>query len=116
MAIRITEGYLSSVLISDLNQSLNAVFRQQVMAGSMRRVNTYADDPRAGAETTIHGAAIRGHEEDPIGVPLDEVGGDLVGLLTERVMEVASHRDRFFSVRDALTPDRAARVQRIAKR
>ena len=47
MAIRITDGYLSSILISDLNRSLNGMFKQQVMAGSMRRVNSYADDPRA---------------------------------------------------------------------
>ncbi len=47
MAIRITDGYLSSILISDLNHSLNGMFKQQVMASSMRRVNTYADDPRA---------------------------------------------------------------------
>jgi flagellar hook-associated protein 3 FlgL len=47
MSIRITDGYLSSILINDLNHSLNAMFKQQVMAGSMRRVNSYADDPRA---------------------------------------------------------------------
>ncbi len=47
MAIRITDSFLSSVMISDLNQSLNAVYRQQVMASSMRRVNSYADDPRS---------------------------------------------------------------------
>lgn len=47
MTIRITDGYLSSVLISDLNQSLNTMLKQQIMSGSMRRVNSYADDPRA---------------------------------------------------------------------
>ena len=47
MTIRITDGYLSSILVRDLNQSLGHLLKQQVMAGSMRRVNSFADDPRA---------------------------------------------------------------------
>jgi flagellin-like hook-associated protein FlgL len=46
MSIRITDGYISSILIGDLNRSLTDMYRQQRMAGSMRRVNEYADDPR----------------------------------------------------------------------
>lgn len=63
MAIRITDGYLSSILISDLNQSLNAMFRQQVMAGSMRRVNSYADDPRAVSTIQRYDALIAQNSE-----------------------------------------------------
>ncbi|MCP4572063.1 MAG: hypothetical protein GY838_06885 [bacterium] len=46
MTIRITDGYISSVLMGDLNRSLTAMYRNQRMAGSMQRVNEYADDPR----------------------------------------------------------------------
>ncbi len=42
MAIRVTDSYLSSILIGDLNRSLGRMLEQQRMAGSMRRVNDYA--------------------------------------------------------------------------
>ena len=63
MAIRITDGYLSSILTRDLNKSLNAMFRQQVMAGSMRRVNSYADDPRAVSTIQRYNALIAQNDE-----------------------------------------------------
>lgn len=47
MTIRVTDSYLSSILVRDLNQSLGTMLKYQRMAGSMRRVNSYADDPRA---------------------------------------------------------------------
>ncbi len=47
MSIRITDSYLSSILVGDLNRSLASLLEQQRMAGSMQRVNSYADDPRA---------------------------------------------------------------------
>ena len=47
MTIRITDSYLSSIMVGDLNRSLSSLLEQQRMAGSMQRVNSYADDPRA---------------------------------------------------------------------
>lgn len=47
MTIRITDSYMSSILVGDLNRSLGRMLEQQRMAGSMRRVNSFADDPRA---------------------------------------------------------------------
>jgi len=47
MTIRISDSYLSSILVGDMNRSLNGLLEQQRMAGSMQRVNSYADDPRA---------------------------------------------------------------------
>ncbi len=47
MSIRITDSYLSLILVGDLNRSLNRLLEQQRMAGSLQRVNSYADDPRA---------------------------------------------------------------------
>ncbi|MBU8870702.1 MAG: hypothetical protein KOO60_07550 [Gemmatimonadales bacterium] len=47
MTMRVTDSYLSSILVRDLNQSLGRLLKYQQMAGSMRRVNSFADDPRA---------------------------------------------------------------------
>jgi len=47
MTIRVTDSYLSSILVGDLNRSLSTLLQQQRMAGSMRRINSFADDPRA---------------------------------------------------------------------
>lgn len=47
MTIRITDSYLSAIMVGDMNRSLAALLEQQRMAGSMRRVNSYSDDPRA---------------------------------------------------------------------
>lgn len=47
MSFRITDSYMSNILVGDLNRSLGQMLEQQRMAGSMRRVNSYADDPRS---------------------------------------------------------------------
>lgn len=47
MGIRISDSYISSILVGDLNRSLTSLLEQQRMAGSLQRVNSYADDPRA---------------------------------------------------------------------
>ena len=47
MSMRITDSYMASILLGDLNRSLGNMLDQQRMAGSMRRLNSYADDPRA---------------------------------------------------------------------
>jgi len=47
MSIRISDSYISKLLVGDLNRSLAQMLEQQRMAGTMRRVNSYVDDPRA---------------------------------------------------------------------
>ena len=47
MSIRITDSYMASILLGDLNRGLGNLLEQQRMAGSMRRINSFADDPRA---------------------------------------------------------------------
>ena len=44
------------------------------------------------------------------------LGSEVVGLLTERISQVAANPDRLFGPWDALASDGAARVERIAKR
>jgi len=46
MPIRISENYLGQILVGDLNRSLGRMLQLQRQAGSMRRINTFADDPR----------------------------------------------------------------------
>ncbi|MFT5234405.1 MAG: flagellin-like hook-associated protein FlgL, partial [Candidatus Krumholzibacteriia bacterium] len=47
MTFRITDSYLSSIFVGDLNRSLGSVLKQQRMASTLRRVNSFADDPRS---------------------------------------------------------------------
>jgi flagellin-like hook-associated protein FlgL len=63
MAIRVTDSYLSSILVNDLNRSLGRMLEQQRMAGSMRRVNSYADDPRAVSSIQRYNSLISSNDE-----------------------------------------------------
>ena len=47
MTIRISDSYLSKILVGDLNRSLGRLLVLQRQAGTMRRVNDFAEDPRA---------------------------------------------------------------------
>ncbi len=47
MSIRITDSYMANLLVRDNHRSLARMLRQQRMASSLRRVNSYADDPVA---------------------------------------------------------------------
>ncbi len=63
MTIRVTDSYLSSILIGDLNRSLGEMLKQQRMAGSMRRVNSFVDDPRAVGTIQRYNDLIANNEE-----------------------------------------------------
>lgn len=47
MTIRISDSYLSKILVGDLNRSLGKMLKLQRQAGTMQRVNDFAEDPRA---------------------------------------------------------------------
>jgi len=47
MSMRVSDNYLASILVSNTNRSLSRVVRWQQMASSLRRVNSFADDPIA---------------------------------------------------------------------
>ena len=63
MSIRVTDSYLSSILIGDLNRSLGRMLEQQEMAGSLRRVNDFADDPRAVSTIQRYNSLIASNKE-----------------------------------------------------
>lgn len=46
MPIRISDNYLSTMLVNDLNSSLGTMLRYQLQAGSMQKIHDFADDPR----------------------------------------------------------------------
>ena len=63
MSIRITDSYMASILVGDLNRSLGNMLEQQRMAGSMRRVNSFADDPRAVGTIQRYNALIANNDD-----------------------------------------------------
>ena len=63
MTIRVTDSYLSSILVGDLNRSLGRMLEQQRMAGSMRRINSYSDDPRAVSTIQRYNSLISSNNE-----------------------------------------------------
>ena len=46
MTVRISDSYLSQLLVGDLNRSLGVLLARQRQASSMRRLQSFADDPR----------------------------------------------------------------------
>ncbi len=63
MAFRVTDSYLAKILVGDLNRSLGRLLDQQRMAGSMRRVNSFADDPRSVGTIQRYNALISNNDE-----------------------------------------------------
>lgn len=63
MSFRISDSYLSHILVGDLNRSLGQLLDHQQMAGSMRRVNSFADDPRAVGTIQRYNSLISNNDE-----------------------------------------------------
>jgi len=94
--IRISDNYLSRILVSDLNRSLGNMLELQRQAGTMRRINDYADDPRGVAAIQRYEALIASNTQylrniDRSRVMTDATDSalqDMSGLLAE-VRELA---------------------------
>jgi flagellar hook-associated protein 3 FlgL len=63
MPIRISENYLSQVLVGDLNRSLGRMLKLQRQAGSMQRINSFADDPRGVGNIQRYKALISSNDQ-----------------------------------------------------
>lgn len=63
MPIRISENYLGQILVGDLNRSLGRMLQLQRQAGSMRRINTFADDPRGVGNIQRYSALIASNDQ-----------------------------------------------------
>lgn len=96
MPFRISDNYLSRILVSDLNRSLGNLLDLQRQAGSMRRVLDFADDPRSVAAVQRYEALIASNDQylrniDRSRVIVDSTDSalqDISGILSE-VRELA---------------------------
>ena len=88
MSIRVTDSYLSSILVGDLNRSLGMMLEQQRMAGSMRRVNSYADDPRAVGTIQRYNALIANNDDYSKNVTRSRIMVDATDVALQNISEV----------------------------
>jgi len=88
MSIRVTDSYLSSILVGDLNRSLGRLLDQQRMAGSMRRVNSYADDPRAVSTIQKYNSLISYNEQYMGNVTRSRIIVDSTDVALQNISEV----------------------------
>ncbi|PID79872.1 hypothetical protein CSA17_05725 [bacterium DOLJORAL78_65_58] len=88
MTIRVTDSYLSSILLGDLNRSLGHMLEQQRMAGSMRRVNDFADDPRAVSTIQRYNSLIASNSEYLTNVTRSRIMVDGTDVALNNISEV----------------------------
>ncbi len=88
MSIRVTDSYLSSILVGDLNRSLGRLLDQQLMAGSMRRVNSFADDPRAVSTIQRYNGLIANNDEYLSNVTRSRIMVDGTDVALQNISEV----------------------------
>ncbi|PJA77235.1 hypothetical protein CO151_00045 [bacterium CG_4_9_14_3_um_filter_65_15] len=88
MSMRVTDSYLSSLLVGDLNRSLSSLLQSQRTAGSMRRVNSYADDPRSVSKIQRYNQLISMNEQYRNNVSRSRVMADTTDTALQTIMEV----------------------------
>lgn len=88
MAIRVTDSYLSSILVNDLNRSLGRMLEQQRMAGSMRRINSYSDDPRAVSTIQRYNSLISSNDQYLTNVTRSRLIVDGTDVALQNISEV----------------------------
>ncbi len=88
MTIRVTDSYLSSILVNDLNRSLGRMLEQQRMAGSMRRIHSFADDPRAVSTIQRYNSLISSNEEYLTNVTRSRLIVDGTDVALQNISEV----------------------------
>lgn len=90
MSMRITDSYMASLLLGDLNRSLGNLLDQQRMAGSMRRLNSYADDPRAVGTVQRYNALIANNDDYLSNVSRSRIIVDSTDTALQNISEVLS--------------------------
>ncbi|MFO7653925.1 MAG: hypothetical protein R6X25_08905 [Candidatus Krumholzibacteriia bacterium] len=63
MTIRISDSYMSKLMVNDLNSALGRLLQKQRQAGSMRRILSFADDPRAVAAIQRYSSLVAGNDQ-----------------------------------------------------
>jgi flagellar hook-associated protein 3 FlgL len=100
MTIRVTDSYMSSILVGDLNRSLGRLLEQQLMAGSMRRVNSFADDPRSVSTIQRYNALIANNDEYLSNVTRSRILVDGTDAALQNISEVLADA-RVIALREA---------------
>ena len=77
---------------------------------------TISNEPGSRAEAAVHAAAIGGDQQNTVWIALNQMRGDFVGLLAERVAQVPLGRDRLFGSGNALAANGARWVGRVTQR
>jgi flagellin-like hook-associated protein FlgL len=90
MSMRITDSYMASLLLGDLNRSLGNMLEQQRMAGSMRRLNSFADDPRAVGTVQRYNALIANNDDYLSNVSRSRIIIDSTDSALQNISEVLS--------------------------
>ncbi len=90
MSMRITDSYMASILLGDLNRSLGNMLDQQRMAGSMRRLNSYADDPRAVGTVNRYNSLLANNEDYLSNVSKSRVIVDATDVALQSISDVLS--------------------------
>ncbi len=88
MTIRVTDSYLSSILVGDLNRSLGRMLEQQRMAGSMRRVNSFVDDPRSVGTIQRYNSLIANNDEYLTNVTRSRIMVDGTDVALQNISDV----------------------------
>jgi len=88
MTIRVTDSYLSSILVGDLNRSLGRMLDQQRMAGSMRRVNSFVDDPRSVGTIQRYNSLIANNDEYLTNVTRSRIMVDGTDVALQNISDV----------------------------
>lgn len=112
MSIRITDSYMASILLGDLNRSLGNMLDQQRMAGSMRRINSFADDPRAVGTIQRYNALLANNDEYLSNVSRNRIIVDSTDTALQSVSEIlAETRELVLRESSALSSNSTAIVQ-----
>lgn len=112
MSMRITDSYMASILLGDLNRSLGNMLDQQRMAGSMRRLNSYADDPRAVGTINRYNSLLANNEDYLSNVSKSRVIVDATDVALQSISDVLSQaRELALRESSALSDNDTATVQ-----
>lgn len=112
MNIRITDSYMASILLGDLNRGLGKLLEQQRMAGSMRRINSFADDPRAIGAIQRYNALLANNTEYLDNVSRNRTIVDATDTALQTVSDVlAQARELVMRESSALSSNQTAVVE-----
>ena len=113
MSMRITDSYMASILLGDLNRSLGNMLEQQRMAGSMKRLSSFADDPRAVGTINRYNALIANNDDYLSNVSKSRVIIDATDVALQNVSEVLAQARELALRESSALADNDAAVEEV---